>query len=272
MLSAFLAILLAQTPVGVSATIEPRVETLRYRFENPSNFNTTELVPHFFEQTYDTDNLWLGARVVYPLLGTPAELTVAFTPQVTAQADDFDTFFNPDGNVIVSGTTGDASIRGWTAGQRVAIGSGTALSYGIGYSYRRDSARYHDGTRIVTMTQPASETSELVTTREFVSSQIHEVQVFARWRPAAAPALSLLVEGAPVALGRLNVELPDKYPGRTIVFDANVSVARAEATVRTSVGGVALSAGVRVTRSIPWRDSARFSLTSVSALFSLGSR
>jgi hypothetical protein len=271
-LPAVLAVLLAQSPVGFSLAVEPRVETLRYRFENPSSFDTAELVPHAFEQTYDTDNLWLGARVAHPLLGKRAEFTAAITPQVTGQADDFDTFFNPDGNIIVSGTTGNASIRSWMARQRVTLGGGDRITYGIGYGYRRDSARYHEGTRIVTMTQPASETRELVTTREFVTSQIHEVEVFARWTPAAAPAFSLAVEGTPVALGRLNVELPDKYPGRTIVFDANASVIRAEAAITAAAGGVALSAGVRVARSVPWRDSAQFSLSSVSALFSIGSR
>jgi hypothetical protein len=271
-LAAILTGLLAQSPVAVSATVEPRFESLRYRFENPSAFDTVELVPHFFEQTYDSDNLWLGGRLQYPLFGRTADLTAAFTPQVTAQADDFDTFFNPGGNVIVSGTTGNASIRGWTIQQRVVVGSTAAAAYGIGYSYRRDSARYHEGTRIVTMTMPPSERRELVTTREFVTSQIHEVQVFATWRPAQAPAFSLLVEGAPVARGRLQVELPDKYPGRRLVFDANVSVVRAEAALTTRAWGVVLTGGLRVARSIPWRERARLTLTSVSALFSIGSR
>lgn len=272
MLAALLAAVLAQSPVGLSAAVEPRVETLRYRFANPSSFNTTELVPHFFEQTYDTDNLWIGGRLTFPLLGHSAELSGALTPQITTQADDFDTFVNPGGNVIVSGTTGNASVRGWTVEQRVAVGSSPTLAYGIGYSYRRDSARYHDGTRIVTMTQPPSETRELVTTREFVTSQMHEVQLFARWRPAGATGVVLQAEGVPVALGRLAVDLPDKYPGRTLVFEANVSVVRAEASMTRSVGSVALTGGLRLTRSIPWRQSARVTLSSVSALFSIGTR
>ena len=54
-LVAAIVIAQAQPAWTISVSIEPARESLRYRFDNPSSFNTVELVPHFFEQTYDTE-------------------------------------------------------------------------------------------------------------------------------------------------------------------------------------------------------------------------
>src|SRR5262245_43655640 len=139
------AALLAQAPPGWSAgfTIEPARESLRYRFDNPSSFNTQELVPHFFEQTYDTRNLWIGGRFTYALWGHTPETRASVTPEATRSADDFDTFFQPDGNVVVAGTTGNASIRSWQVSQRLTAERVRGADVGVLFTYRRDTARYH---------------------------------------------------------------------------------------------------------------------------------
>jgi hypothetical protein len=268
LLAAALVGLLAQaSPPAVQFTVEPRAESLRYRFENPSSFDTVALVPHFFEQTYDTDNVWIGVRGRYRAWTLGAESSLALTPSVTRQADDFDTFFQPDGNVVVSGTTGNASLRAWELQQRVIIGRSGPFDYGLGYTYRRDSARFHDGTKITTTSRPPSEHRETVTTREFVTSQVHQVTWFARLGPEGPRGIALLLEASPFTLGRLAVELPDKYPGRTLTFQARAAVVGAEATVGLPAGPVRLEVGARASRSFSYADAARLRISGLALVF-----
>lgn len=271
MLALILAGVIAQAHPTVAISIEPRIESLRYRFENPSSFDTAELVPHFFEQTYDTDNLWAGASTRYRLFGLDAETSLAFTPSVTAQADDLDTFFQPDGNVVVSGTLGNASLRAWRVGQRVVIDRTPRFEYGIGYGYRRDTARFHDGTRITRTTSPPSDRHEIVTTREFVVSQVHEARWFARWSPERSP-LSITAEGVPFAIGRLAVELPDKYPGRTLIFSSRVAILRGEVASRWTIGAMDLELAAAAERSFSYSSRARMRLRGVSLVLRAGTR
>jgi hypothetical protein len=276
MLAVMLAGLLAQAQMpgpAISATVEPRIETLRYRFENPSSFDTAELVPHYFEQTYDTDNLWLGLRARYRLRNLSAETNVAFTPQVTGQADDLDTFFQPDGDVVVSGTLGSASLRAWEAGQRLVVGESGGLAYGLGYSYRRDSARYHEGTKITRRSLPPSEIREVVTTREFVTSQIHQAQWFVRWVPDGGQRrFAIVLEAAPFTLGRLAVDLPDKYPGRTLVFRSRAAVLGGEASFRWPVASMNVEMAARASRSFSYSGGAAMRLGGVSLVLRVGTR
>jgi hypothetical protein len=271
-LAALLAGILAQAPgPAFAVTIEPRVESLRYRFDNPSSFDTTELVPHVFEQTYDTNHLWLGTRVRFRIANLRAEAMAALAPSRTGQADDLDTFFQPDGNVIVSGTIGNASLRAWEAGQRVVVGEAHTIAYGLGYSYRRDSARFHEGTKIVTTSVPPSELREIVTTREFVTSQIHQLHWFARWSPDRSP-VSVVVDAAPLAIGRLGIELPDKYPGRTLVFQSRAAVFSAETAITGSIGSMALEVALSAHRSLSYSPSARMRLQGASIVVRAGTR
>lgn len=273
MFAAVLAALLAQEPSGaVALMIEPRRETLQYWFENPSSFNTPEPVPHHFEQTYATSNWWMGLRATYLLCGRPASTTVAVTPQVTAQADDFDTFFQPDGNIVVSGTTGNASLRAWQVSQRRMLGGGDVFAYGIQYSYRRDSARYHDGIRITTMTAPLSEVREVVTTREFVTSHVHDLGWFARWRPRLSRGLSVSASLSPAVLGRLAVELPDKYPGRRLRFNASAAAVSGDLAYTRRLGPLDVGGAVRVSRIFRLREAAQLKMASVSLVIHAGTR
>lgn len=271
MLAILLAGFFAQAPAAsVAVTVEPRTESLRYRFANPSSFDTEELVPHFFEQTYDTANLWVGARARYRVFGRVLETSGSITPRVTGQADDFDTFFQRDGNVIVSGTTGNASLRAWQATQRLVTSEPGRLSSGVGYTYRRDSARYHDGIRITTMTMPPSERREIVTTREFVTSQIHQLDWFGRWSHPSGFTVSL--EASPLILGRLAVELPDKYPGRTIRFNARSASIGGEAAFRWRAAAISLELAGRASRAFPYNSDAALHVGGAAFVLRIGTR
>src|SRR5260221_10708152 len=97
-------------PNGVSVSIETTRDRWHYRFENPSSFSTAELVPHEFTQTYWGDNQWVvfGLRLA-PLAqgrGRLFETEIAATRPRTTRGDDYDTFFQPSGDVVVAGTTG----------------------------------------------------------------------------------------------------------------------------------------------------------------------
>src|SRR5262245_64089340 len=56
---------IAQVQIG----IEAQRDRFTYHFENPSSVDTPFLVPHFFEQTYNADNIWLVGRVNYAAAG-----------------------------------------------------------------------------------------------------------------------------------------------------------------------------------------------------------
>ena len=259
----------AQPGWGVAAIVEPARESLRYRFDNPSSFNTEELVPHFFEQTYDTRNVWIGVAVTYSLWGGASQTRASFTPGATRRADDFDTFFQPDGNVIVAGTTGNASIWSWQLGQRVSTGRLLGSSVGVALGYRRDTARYHEGIGIVRTSNPPTEERRTVTTREFVTSQLFEAGMFAtrNWSSFSAG-----VEVVGVGVGRLAVQLPDKYPGQTIVASGRYSAATIEVAYAWTAGPSVVRAGLRTGASLPWQRSSAMYLRRLSLLLSIGTR
>ena len=82
-LAALPAPLVAQTVApatgpGIEIGVEARRDRLLYHFDNPSSADTSFLVPHFFEQSYVTDNLWLVAAVRY-VAAVPWETSVAVT-------------------------------------------------------------------------------------------------------------------------------------------------------------------------------------------------
>jgi hypothetical protein len=152
--------------IELSAAYEPRWESYWYRFENDSSLETPQLVPHFFRQSYDADNPWLVVQARYPVARQSWRTEFAMTPEVVAYGDDFDTFFQPDGDVVTVGTAGDVSLRSLRFAQRfLAVEQGPVVLFGS-YVYRRDRAEFHPADRVVTHTKPPSESREYITTRE----------------------------------------------------------------------------------------------------------
>jgi hypothetical protein len=216
----------------LSAAYEPRWESYWYRFENDSSFGTAELVPHFFRQSYDADNQWLAVQARYSVASQGWRTEFAITPEVVTYGDDFDTFFQPDGDIVTTGTAGDVSLRSLRLAQRFLAFERGPASVFADYVYRRDRAEFHPADRVVTHTKPPSESREFITTRETTISNVHEVRIGVEfgWRKGAWLTGASL-SAAPTALARLVTKLPDKYPGRDIVFDAIVLAASGEVSL-----------------------------------------
>jgi hypothetical protein len=236
---------LCAAPAGaqVAVGIEARRDRFTYHFDNPSSFDTPFLVPHFFEQRYDADNIWLVGSASY-VAGIRWVTTAGITPNRTSTADDYDTFLNPDGTVFVSGTTGGISIRSLQFSHRGEVARRGNAAVVSGYRLRVDRSEFHLGHKTVTRNRVLIEASD-VTTRETTTSQLHELlfgltaalDLRNRW------GFSVDTEVAPISLGRLMVRLPDKYPGQDLVFLATIGTVSSHATLARSLGdwGLAFS-------------------------------
>ena len=231
------AVLLALAPAPVFAQAAPAAETgtprvaielsrshdtYRYHFDNPSRFDTVDNVPHFFEQNYHVDATWLTGRLRYRWAGRTWETEGGVAPSATGTGRDYDTFFNPGGNVIVYGTTAVTSALSWLAGQTVELGEKGGFRGRVGYHYQRDEAEYHSSYSVTTMTKPPSQTEFWNTGRETTVSQVHEIRfgISRDMRPAPRWHARLVADLSPATLAHLTTLLPDKYPGESIVFVA----------------------------------------------------
>ncbi|HEV3139141.1 MAG TPA: hypothetical protein VGY57_01425 [Vicinamibacterales bacterium] len=203
-----------------SVGIEAARDRFTYHFDNPSAFDTQQLVPHFFEQTYVADNLWLVASLRYTA-GIPWETSGAVTLRRALPATDYDTFFDPDGTVIVAGTSGDAEIHSMRVSQRGELGRSGPVTFVAGYLLRYDRASFLVGHKTVTRNARVVEAFD-VTTPEITSSLVQEFffgakvgrDVGSGWR------MTIGGEAAPTTTGRLAIELPEKYPGAQFIFVA----------------------------------------------------
>lgn len=256
-----------QPPVEVSAGRE-RLE-YSYRFENDSSFDTPVLVPHFFEQHYETTRWVLSARARYRLLGRPLATTVSFAPEDLAFGSDFDTFFQPTGDVATSGTAGDVRLSSLGVSQSVAVMWREHGSLHVRLSWRRDRADFLPADRIVTHTQPPSETREWTTDRERTVSNVFESGLDARW---SRGSLDITAHASPVVLSRLLVLLPDKYPGRDIRFDALGWGAGARAAASRPVGPATIGVWISAEKIGRYRERARYARTAIAAGLSIATR
>ena len=216
------------TPPGPGSAVSVRYEThrdrLRYRFENPSSFDTGFLVPHEFTQGYVADNQWLVVSARFPFRGDRLEMEFGLTPEKTTYGDDFDTFFNPDGDVIVTGYEADVSMRSL----RFVLWSYADIwkfQFRAGYTFRRDRAHFHPMTeRLVRHSSPPSESRTMIDLQETTISQVHELWFGVMKRAPLGSAWTLVAgaDASPVTLARLTTILPLKYPGRELLFQAKV--------------------------------------------------
>ena len=250
--------------------VEARRDRFDYRFENPSSFDTAELVPHFFEQRYDADNLWLTGRVRYRLGGRPLETEGGFTAETTGLASDYDTFFQPDGNVVVYGTTADTDLMSWRAAQYVGLGSWNGVQARAGYGYRRDRSEYHASYTTTTQTKPPSSSSFWNTDRETTISEVHEIRLGvdsahegARWYAR------LTADVAPTTLARLTTILPDKYDA-PVVFTAKGFTLDVRLSVAASLGRWRLGTAVSYLRTWNYQQASQFHRDGVGVSVTIG--
>ena len=256
----------AQVLIGVEA----ERDRFTYHFDNPSAFDTPQTVPHFFEQRYVADNIWLTGAVRY-VAGVRWETSAGITPERTATGDDYDTFVDPDGTVIVAGTTGPIAIRSFRFSQRADLARLGPATLVAGYRLRLDRSNFGIGHQTVTRSGVLTSATD-VTTREMTSSQMHEAFVGVAWLGGLAPGwtLSLNGETAPTTIGRLLVQLPDKYPGQDLIFVATVAAASGRVALARHLNQwiVELSADAGTTWS--YRSTASLSRNTLGARVSVG--
>jgi hypothetical protein len=237
-----------------------------YRFENPSSFDTSYLVPHFYQQDYDADNAWLRLRGRYRVFGRVWETSLALAPGGTGRGEDYDTFNQLDGDVVVYGTTAVTDLHAVQISQSADLGRALGLQWRGGYVYRRDRAWFRPSDSTTTHTSPPSVDSAFNAGRETTFSDLHDVQIGAS-RTASSPRLELTIglDLSPITLAKLTTKLPDKYPDHDLVATARAFSLTPHARVTTRVGHVAAGFSLDVVRSWAYSRSARYSRDGFSA-------
>jgi hypothetical protein len=221
----------AQTPAGdpnappngveVHAGYENHRDHFRYTFENPSNIDTDFPVPHSFTQRYVANNQWLFASARYAVRDDVMQAEFAITPERQTTGSDFDTFYDPNNDVVVSGTAGDVMLRSLRLAY-FSEGRLWGLPWRVGYAFRRDRSQFLPTDRIVTHSNPPSEVRSPTFGHEITISQVHEIPIEVS-RPQSISSTWRMVpraEISPVIVARLITKLPDKYPGQDVIFMA----------------------------------------------------
>jgi hypothetical protein len=238
-------------------TIEHLVS--EYRFENASRLDTAELVPHYFVQHYESTQPWLVARARYPVAHRAAETFAGYAPPRGAFGSDVDTFFQPGGDVATSGTAGDVRMQGLSIDQRFALTPGPGWTLSLDGRYTRRRTDFLPAFRVVTHTSPPSTSSEFITTRETTVSHEIRLGVSLDSMRAIGGGWQLRIEGVawPAVRGRLVTDLPDKYPGEDIVFEAVAFGGEARAAFRRRAGAVDIALTASAGGLLPYSPSAR---------------
>lgn len=211
------AALVAQS-VSVTAGVSTAAERPRFRFENPSTFSTTELVPHFFEQKYFPPTVSFFGELTY---GELSRTRVSVRPRKQTRGSDIDTFFQPSGDVVTSGTDGPITFGGFAIEQQLALTTFRGWHIDGMLGYGRDRAEFLPDDRVVTHTQPPTVTRTFITDRETTIAQIMQAGATAhRDRVKEAWRARFEVGVQPVVASRLLIRLPDKYPGVDFLYSA----------------------------------------------------
>jgi hypothetical protein len=260
----------ATEPATVLIGVEAQRDRFRYHFDNPSSIDTAASVPHFFEQTYVADNLWLVTTARYTA-GVRWETSVATALPRTGRADDYDTFFDPNNVVVVAGTTGDASMRSFRISQRVELGSPQSVQLSIGYRLRWDRFDFQLGHKTITSNGALIAASD-TTAPEMTDSKVHEVLFGLRAAPALGGGWHLAMSGemSPTALARLSVQLPEKYPGQDLVFLAQVATASGRLALVHAGGRWPVECAVQLGHTWSYRSTAQLSRAPLSVTLSAG--
>jgi hypothetical protein len=218
---------------AVTASYEAAYDRFHYYFENPSSFDMG-LVPHNFKQTYWADNHWAIVTARYRIAGIAMETEFGATPSRATRGDDVDTFFQSNGDVVTSGTSGQVDLQSWRVRYAVTMGVAGGLTWHGGYQFRRDRSEFHpEQTKTVTHSQPPSSEAFTIVGAETTISDLHEVRVGVSrgWTPSGGWRIRARVDAAPTTHARLTTILPIKYPGREILFAATVLTINPSLTV-----------------------------------------
>jgi len=245
---------------GIAVRVERRNEHFDYRIENPSNVEPGPLVPHVFEQRYRATNTWLVISGGYRIAGSAAFTELGVTPRITTPGSDVDTFFQPSGDIVTTGTRGDVRLRSFSVRQWISMAEWRGWTFGATIGYRRSAMDFLPSDRVITHTQPRSEIREPVGGDETTWSHVvdsgvttaRSIDVSGRWR------VSTSVEALPITRARLTISLPLKYPGELIRQDTFGFGARARFVAerhwrRVTTGGAVTLGGVW-----GYRSSARY--------------
>jgi len=260
----------AQSTPEIVFGAEARRDRFQYHFDNPSSFDTPFAVPHFFEQRYVADNVWAVITLRY-IAGVRWETSIGATPRRTTTADDYDTFVDPDGTSWVSGTTGGAAMRSFRISQQANVGRAGAVAFVAGYRLRMDFADFQLGHKTVTRNGALALAAD-VTSPETTSSRLTELLLGATASFSLDPEwrLSIHAEGAPLAVGRLLVRLPEKYPGRDIVSAAKVVTGSARVTLARRRGHWPIELSADVGRSWSYKATDRLTYDQLGARLTVG--
>lgn len=265
------AIAAAQPAPAISVAYEASYDRFHYYFENPSTFDTGELVPHNFKQTYWGDNHWLVVSGTYRLMGLVMETSGAVTPSRDTRADDVDAFFLQSGDVATSGTSGRVDLRSFRIRHDVALGSSRGMTWHGGYQYRRDRSAFHaKQIKTVTHSRPPSSESFPIDGAETTISDVHAVHFgISREWAANAWRLRARLDAAPTTYARLTTILPIKYPGREIVFSAPVLTLNPSLEIARGARWP-LAVTVSVTQTVSYTEARRFQRRAVAAAIRVG--
>ncbi len=272
-------VLLAAPPPRAPPAVEPprllvgaelRRDRIRYHFDNPSSADTSFLVPHFFEQTYHADNLWIVATARYTAR-VRMETVAGVSAQRSVRADDYDTFFDPGDIVIVSGTTGDASMQSLLFSQRADVGRAGPVQISVAYRLRWDRFDFGLGHKTATRNGALIAASE-TTAPEMTDSQVHEVIVGFRGEAPLGGAwrLPIAFEISPATVARLSVQLPEKYPGLDLVFRGLVMTTALRVTLARAGARWPIEIALRVEESVSYRSTAQLSRSAQSVSLNAG--
>ena len=204
-------------------------------------------------------------------LGLQWDTSVGLTPDRTSSASDYDTFFDPGGTTWVSGTTGDAIVHSVRFTQRAQFGRIGRVILTGGYRFRMDVANFLPSFKTVTENGAVVEAMD-VTTHEYTTGQLHEVflgvsipqQISRRWR------LTLDADTAPGAIGRLAVQLPEKYPGETVVLRTTALTTSAGAAIATTDTRWPISVSADFSRAWNYRSDGTIVRDGLGARVTLG--
>jgi hypothetical protein len=207
----------------IAAGFETTYDRYRYYFENPSTFDSPDLVPHNFAQTYWGDNHWLTIDARYRIATRRWRTEFAITPARETRGDYVDAFFLANGDVATSGTSGRIDARSLQVMQEAVTPIGKWVWHGA-YAYRRDRHVFHaHQLKTVTHTQPSSSASFDIDGAETTISELHEVRIgISRSWSNRNWTIDARLDASPATYARLTTYLPLKYPGRAIVFAAPV--------------------------------------------------